>query len=210
MSNGCPYSKEDYDKAKVLIEDAAKSRAYLYPLKVSDLRLTQLRRTLISRLPCQGIFYFLTHTALWRPFFSRLPPTLLLSAGVVSCMFVFTYVPQLAVLVFLNGPLAIFTTGLLVLNESSTIASIVNRNIMLQEALLDTFDGTLVARNATDIVQEGRQLKAGSDPIAKLGKILKSPFDRFSPKVLIRYIMYLPLNFIPGMCFLTSGTARVC
>jgi len=113
-------------------------------------------------------------------------------------MFLFTYVPQLAILVFVNGPLAVLTTVLLILNESSTIINVVSRNFIIQDALLDTFDGTLVARDASNIVKEGRQLKAGSDPIQKLGKILKSPFERFSPKAVIRYIMYLPLNAIPG------------
>jgi len=49
------------------------------------------------------------------------------------------------------------------------------------------------------VVSEGRQLKAGNfnDPIAKLGKLMKSPFEKFSPTALIRYVMYLPLNFIP-------------
>ncbi len=113
-------------------------------------------------------------------------------------MFLFTYLPQLAVLVFVNGPLAVLTTVLLILNESSTIVSIISRNFMLQEALLDTFDGTLVAKDATYLVSEGRQLKPGGDPMARLGKILKNPFDRFGPKALVRYCMYLPLNFIPG------------
>jgi hypothetical protein len=113
-------------------------------------------------------------------------------------MFFFTYLPQLAVLVFVNGPLAVFTTVLLILNESSTIVSIISRNFFLQDALLDTFDGTLVSRNATGIVSEGRELKSGGDPMERLGKILKSPFQKYSPKALIRYIMYLPLNFIPG------------
>ena len=31
----------------------------------------------------------------------------------------------------------------------------------------------------------------------KLGKLIKKPFERFTPKALIRYVMYLPLNFIP-------------
>lgn len=114
-------------------------------------------------------------------------------------MFFFTYLPQLGVLVFVNGPVAPFTTALLVLNESSTIVSIISRNWLLQDALLDTFDGTLVAKGTTNLVSEGRQLKAGGDPIEKLGRILKSPFERFSPKALVRYVMYLPLNFIPGM-----------
>jgi hypothetical protein len=114
-------------------------------------------------------------------------------------MFAFTYVPQLAILVFVNGPLAVFTTVLLILSESSTIISVLSRNFLLQDALLDTFDGTLVARDATNIVSEGRQLKAGGDPMARLGKILKTPFSGFSPKALVRYVMYLPLNFIPSM-----------
>ncbi|KAI0906709.1 hypothetical protein F4823DRAFT_606160 [Ustulina deusta] len=170
-------AKEDYDKAKVLLSEAAKSGSYLYPFS--------------------GILYFFTHKALWRPFLSRLLPTLGLAVGVTTAMFFFTYLPQLAILAFVNGALAVFTTVLLILTESSTIVNIIARNYLLQDAILDTFDGTLVARNAIGIVSEGRQLKSGSDPIARLGKILKNPFSRFTPKALIRYVMYLPLNFIP-------------
>lgn len=145
----------------------------------------------------QGIVYFFGHRALWRPFWSKLGPTLTLSVGVLAGMFAFTYLPQLAVMVFVDGPIAFLSTVLLVLNESSTIVSMISRTWILQDALLDTFDGTLVARNATNLVTEGRELKPGGDPIAKLGKILRSPFERFSPKAIIRYLMYLPLNFIP-------------
>ena len=115
-------------------------------------------------------------------------------------MFLFTYVPQVSILVFVNGPLAVFTTVLLILSESSTIINIISRTWLLQDAILDTFDGTLVAKDATNLVTEGRELKQGSnnDPMSRLGKILKNPFERFSPKALIRYVMYLPLNFIPG------------
>ncbi|KAI1452597.1 hypothetical protein F4805DRAFT_446819 [Annulohypoxylon moriforme] len=170
-------AKEDYYKAKVLLSDATKSQAYLYPFK--------------------GIIYFTTHKSLWKPFSSRILPTLGLTIGVFASMLLVTYLPQLAILVFINGPLAVLTTTLLILNESSTIINIVSRNFLLQDALLDTFDGTLVARNSTGIVKEGRQLKSGNDPISRLGKILKSPFSKFTPKAMIRYVMYLPLNFIP-------------
>ncbi|KAF3015835.1 hypothetical protein E8E14_004954 [Neopestalotiopsis sp. 37M] len=170
-------AKEDYDKARALAADAARSGAFLYPLR--------------------GIVYFLSHRALWKPFMSRILPTLSLSVAVISGMFFFTYLPQLAILVFVNGPLAVVTTVLLILNESSTIVNLISKNFFLQDALLDTFDGTLVSRNATGIVSEGRELKAGRDPMERLGKILKSPFQKYSPKAFIRYIMYLPLNFIP-------------
>lgn len=122
-----------------------------------------------------------------------------LSLAVIVGMFVFTYLPQLAVLVFVNGPLAAFTTILLTLSESSTLINILSRTFLLQDALVDTFDGVLVARRQTEILAEGRQLKSGNfnDPIAKLGKLVKSPFEKFTPKALVRYVMYLPLNFIP-------------
>ncbi|KAI1141006.1 hypothetical protein F5Y05DRAFT_295505 [Hypoxylon sp. FL0543] len=185
-------AKEDYEKAKVLLSDAARSGAYLYPFR--------------------GIVYFLTHKSLWKPFSSRVLPVLGLTAGVFASMFFFTYLPQLAILVFVNGPFAVVTTVVLILNESSTLVNIISRNFLLQDALLDTFDGTLVARNATEVVSEGRQLKSGNDPIGRLGKIVKSPFEKFTPKALVRYVMYLPLNFIPVVgtviFILLQGRAR--
>ncbi|KAF4963218.1 hypothetical protein FSARC_8753 [Fusarium sarcochroum] len=169
--------KEDYEQARGHVTNAAKSRSYLYPVK--------------------GIFYFLSHRSLWKPFVSKLGPLILLSTGVIGGMFFFTYLPQLAILFFVNGPIAPLSAILLVLNESTTIINIVSRNYLLQDALLDVFDGTLLARGDTKIVSEGREVKSGGDPMQKLGKILKSPFDKFSPKAIIRYIMYLPLNAIP-------------
>jgi hypothetical protein len=122
-----------------------------------------------------------------------------LSVGVIAFMFIFAYLPQLAVLVFVNGPLAAFTTILLTFSESSTLITLLSRTFLIQDALLDTFDGVLVARRQTAVLAEGRQLKSGNfnDPIAKLGKLMKSPFEKFTPKALIRYVIYLPLNFIP-------------
>jgi len=168
---------EDFDRAKTLVNKAAKSGAYLYPIK--------------------GIAYFLTHSSLRKPLLSKLASLMTLSVGVFTGMFFFTYLPQLGIMVFLNGPLAVFTTILLVFNESSVIISMVSKNFMLQDALLDTFDGTLIAKNQTEILGEGRELKAGQDPMQRLGKILKNPFSRFSVKSAVRYFMYLPLNFIP-------------
>ncbi|TDZ18254.1 Outer spore wall protein RRT8 [Colletotrichum orbiculare MAFF 240422] len=184
--------QEDYDKARGLVADAARSKSYLYPIK--------------------GIVYFATHRALWKPLLSKIGSYLILSASVVTGMFIFTYVPQLAILVFVNGPLAVFTTVLLILNESSAIINFVSRSYLLQESLLDTFDGTLLLRDEDGIVKEGRQIGPGSDPIQKLGKILKNPFEKYSPKALIRYLVYLPLNFIPivgtGIFILLQARSR--
>lgn len=112
-------------------------------------------------------------------------------------MFVFTYLPQAALMAFTNGPLAAVGAALLVLSESSTLFTIFSKTFLIQDALVDTFDGVLVSKNTTDLVSGGRQIKAGSDPMAKLGKLVKTPFAKFTPSALIRYFMYLPLNFIP-------------
>ncbi|KAJ2903710.1 hypothetical protein MKZ38_009448 [Zalerion maritima] len=169
--------KEDFDKAKVVVSDTATSRSYIYPIK--------------------GMFYFVSHPNIWKPIVKQILPMVGVSIGVVTAMFTFTYIPQFSVLVFVNGPLAVFTTVLLVLSESSTIINMVARNWILKDAILDTFDGVLLAKNAEELVAEGREVKSGADPMKKLGKLLKSPFEKFSPKALIRYILYLPLNFIP-------------
>jgi hypothetical protein len=147
----------------------------------------------------QGIFYFLAHRSLWKPLLSRLAPTMTLGLGITTFMFAFTYIPQVAVLFFTSGPLAALTTILLVLSESSTLTMVLSKALIIEDALIDTFDGTLVARGETQLVQRERQVKSSSagDAITRLGKLVSKPFSKFTPSALVRYFMYLPLNFIP-------------
>jgi len=170
---------EEAERVRDLAKDAVQSGAYFYPIR--------------------GIYYFFAHRSLWKPLYSKLAPTLSLGLGVTAAMFLITYVPQAAVLSLFNGPLAVLSTILLVLSESSTIISVLSKNFLIDEALIDTFDGTLLARNKDVLVSDGRQLNrgTGSDPISKLGKLVKKPFARFTPAAIIRYFLYLPLNFIP-------------
>lgn len=71
----------------------------------------------------------------------------------------------------------------------------------------------------TTLVSSGRQVKPGHDAIGKLGKcrskcssvanvlhdtnwepeVIKKPFQKYSPTAIIKYLMYLPLNLIPGV-----------
>ncbi|KAJ5640563.1 hypothetical protein N7528_000188 [Penicillium herquei] len=157
-----------------------KSGAYLYPFK--------------------GIIFFATHKDLWGPFLARAGRTVSLGLGVTSFMFFFTYVPQMAVIAFTSGPLAAISAGLLVLSESATITNILSRSFLVEDALIDTFDGTLVVRDQESLVAQGRQVKprsGGLDAISRLGKVFSRPFSSFKPEVLIRSLLYLPLNLIP-------------
>lgn len=112
-------------------------------------------------------------------------------------MFVFAYLPQAAIMSFTSGPVAAITAALLTLSESSTIINLISKTFLIQDALIDIFDGTLVSRDCADLVSDGRQIQSGRDPIAKLGKLMMRPLAKFTPSALIRYFLYLPLNFIP-------------
>ncbi|KAJ5825388.1 hypothetical protein N7474_002526 [Penicillium riverlandense] len=165
---------------KAASQDVVKSGAYLYPFK--------------------GIIYFATHKDLWDPFISRAGRTISLGMGVTTFMFFFTYVPQLAIMAFTSGPLAAISAGLLVLTESSTITNILSRSFLGEDALLDTFDGTLIARDQESLVAQGRQIKSrsgGRAAVARLGKTLTRPLARMRPQALLRSLIYLPLNLIP-------------
>lgn len=105
----------------------------------------------------------------------------------------------MAVMTFTSGPLAAVSAALLVLSESSTLFTILSKTFLIQDALTDTFDGVLVSKgnDTTTLVAEGRQIKTGNNVMGKLGKLTKKPFQKFGPEAIIRYLMYLPLNFIP-------------
>ncbi|KAK4990989.1 hypothetical protein LTR66_006656 [Elasticomyces elasticus] len=169
---------EEAERIKALTTDGARSGAYLYPLK--------------------GIFYFMSHRALWKPLLSKLAPTITMGIGIISSMFFFTYLPQAAVLALVNGPLAAVSAALLVLSESSTIFMVLAKSMLIEGSLIDTFDGTLLSRDQASLVQRERPVKSGrGDAIARLGKLATKPFAKFTPSAIIRYFMYLPLNFIP-------------
>jgi len=168
---------EEAERIKVLATDAVKSAAYLYPLK--------------------GIYYFVSHKDLWRPLFSKLTPAITLSVGVTTFMFVFAYLPQAAVMSFTSGPVAAASAALLTLSESSTLIDVLSKTFLIADALVDTFDGTLLAQDCTSLVSDGRQVRSGGDNIARLGQLIKKPFAKFAPNAIIRYFLFLPLNFIP-------------
>ncbi|RMZ79625.1 hypothetical protein DV737_g3326, partial [Chaetothyriales sp. CBS 132003] len=168
---------KEVEKIRAQTIEAVNSRAYIYPIK--------------------GIYYFLSHGDLWRPLKAKLVPTLTTGAGVTIACFVLFYLPQVATLAFTSGPAAVFSAALLTLSQSSTITNLISKTFFTQEALIDEFDGTLLSKGYTSLVEDGRQVKAGGDNIARLGKLVKKPFAKLAPSAIIRYLLYWPLNFIP-------------
>lgn len=106
----------------------------------------------------------------------------------------------MAIMAFTSGPIAAISAAVLVLSESATLTNIFSRSFLCEDALIDTFDGTLIACQQDSLVAQGRQVKpqsAGRDAVARLGKMFTKPFSKFKPQVLLRSLLYLPLNMIP-------------
>lgn len=94
---------------------------------------------------------------------------------------------------------------------------------MLEDSLIDTFDGTLVSCGNEELVSQGRQVKASSSSsnravgsIGRLGRLVKkghaSLAERISVSNLLRSFVYLPLNFIPvigTLMYISSQGRRV-
>ena len=182
--------------AATLAVDGARSRSYFFPVR--------------------GVFYLVQHTNLWPPVLKLILPCTALSAVVVSLMFFFTYVPQAAILTLVNGPAGPFSAIALVLSESSTIINWIARTFLLQDALVDLFDATLVGQKQEKLVENGRELKQGNSDggVSRLGKAFRKPVQRylklrrenrvthvflasFTLSRMIEYLCFLPLNLIP-------------
>jgi len=171
--------KQEAAQAIEIGKDTASSGAYMFPI--------------------EGIYYFSRHPSIQKPLWRHILPTIALSVGVIATMFTFTYIPQAAILVLVDGPIAFVNAGMLVLSESSTVILMISRWWWIEDATIEVFDAVLVQQNQTALVAQGRELKPAisGDPLSKLGKRLKKPFGDSLTKSIVRYFMLLPLNFIP-------------
>ncbi|KAG8534368.1 uncharacterized protein KY384_001213 [Bacidia gigantensis] len=93
----------------------------------------------------------------------------------------------MALLAFTSGPLAPFSAFLACCTEAATLTSIAAKSWFLGDALVDTFDATLMARGQENLVAQGREVKKGKgDVFWKLGKLAKRPFAGWTPTALVR------------------------
>jgi len=118
---------------------------------------------------------------------------------VTITMFFVAYIPQAALMTVISGPWGPINAIALVLSESATITSFVLRAFLLEGALTDIFDATLVSQDQEPLVSKGRELKPGPnhEGVRKLGKALKKPVSGISYSQVVDYLLFLPLNLIP-------------
>ncbi|WWC67754.1 uncharacterized protein I206_101666 [Kwoniella pini CBS 10737] len=148
--------------------------------------------------PIYGIYYLLSHPALIKPLIPTLVKGVLVSLGVVVALFTFAYLPQVAVLAFVSGPLAFGLAIPLVLGESYVVINFLTRALLVNQAGVDLFDAVLLQKGHSTLVEHGRQVTSGGNGKSKvMGTLLMKPLSRFSTDNVVRYILTLPLNLIP-------------
>jgi hypothetical protein len=101
------------------------------------------------------------------------------------------------VLAFITGPLAPFIALVLVLAESVLFLALFARQLFLGPALTEVFDATLRAHGQAELVKQGRKRLGQGGREGQLGKALIRPLQGFTFDGIMRYVLTLPLNFVP-------------
>ncbi|KAL8674660.1 MAG: hypothetical protein Q9168_000968 [Polycauliona sp. 1 TL-2023] len=148
----------------------------------------------------EGIIYFARHPFLYPLLRARLIPCVLLSAFVLTNLFLWTYLPQVAFLAIFHGrQLAFLNATFLVLGEAAAITALLFECFFADETLVDVFDATLINEGCSDLVATSRVVDPSADnPVRQLGKPVTSAiYSPFSLRQIVEFIVFLPLNFIP-------------
>ncbi|KAF8185015.1 hypothetical protein K438DRAFT_1837266 [Mycena galopus ATCC 62051] len=145
--------------------------------------------------PLQGVYYFLSHSSLYRAIFPVILKTLLTALGITAALFVFTYLPQVAFCALFSGPFAFATAALLVLGEAYAIIMFVSKAFFLGRAQDQLFNAVFRQQgiNLVYVEQKGKSRSF----IGNLFKGASKPFQRLSREGLLRYVISLPLNVVP-------------
>lgn len=100
------------------------------------------------------------------------------------------------------GPSAFGIAVPVVLAESYFIISLLLRSLVSPKLNSRIFDAILIQRGHSDLVSKGRAINRsgrGGNGVVTLGKELLKPVKRLSAEGLVRYLITLPLNLIPGV-----------
>lgn len=151
----------------------------------------------LLRLRSLGIAYFAQHPKLLTSVRPLIVKSITWSAIVLAVVAFTTYLPQVAILAFVSGPLAFIAAAVAVLGESYLIASFLTKAMLKGGATDAVFDAVLVQKGYSDLVSSGRQVKTAGGA-STLGKSILGPIrSKYSTEGLVRYLLTLPLNAVP-------------
>ncbi|ORY82655.1 hypothetical protein BCR37DRAFT_318686 [Protomyces lactucae-debilis] len=172
-------ARDQTSRAFAVGKDAVASTAWIYPLK--------------------GILYCLGQKKLLQEIQKQLMPKLVMAIAVTIVLFATVYVPQALAMALFSGPLAFISAVPLVLSEANLLINILS-TFFLNTDLDLIFDKVLLEKGHETLVGKGRVVGAtGSGKQGHMKAKLTSGLQKFSPQAVIRYLLTLPLNFIPAI-----------
>lgn len=132
-------------------------------------------------------------------FRARLIPICFLSAFILSILFVFAFLPQVAFLAIFHGPGAWINGLVLTLGEGAAIVGLLFEAFFVDESQVDVFDSVLIDQGLSDLVAQGRLLdQTAENSVKMLGKpTVSAVYAPFSLRQIIEFIVLLPLNLVP-------------
>nr|ODN90300.1 hypothetical protein L204_05904 [Cryptococcus depauperatus CBS 7855] len=130
--------------------------------------------------PLMGASYLTSHPSLIKPLVPALGKGILLSVATVAVLFMFTYLPQVAVLSIVSGPLAFILAIPLVLSEAFVILLFLTRGFLMGQLSIDLFDAVMVQKGHQALVEHGRQISSTGGKARQLGSLVAKPLSGFS------------------------------
>ncbi|PNS21689.1 hypothetical protein CAC42_1543 [Sphaceloma murrayae] len=156
--------------------------------------------TLSWTYPLRGIYHFATNRSLWPLLQAKLIPLALLSLCVTLLLFLFAYLPQVALLAVFHRSGSAWVNGtFLVLSEASLIVTLFFEAFFVDKTQVDIVDAVLVARGHRELVANTRAVDAEEPDCYKcLGPRDKgAEYYPFSIRQITELVILLPLNLVP-------------
>jgi hypothetical protein len=170
-------ARDQPSRAFAVGKDAVSSNAWVYPLR--------------------GIWFILANKHMLAEVKAQIVPKLTLALVVTAILFATVYVPQALAMTIFSGPLAFISAVPLVLSEANLLVNIL-ASFFLNSDLDLIFDKVLLDKGHESLVSKGREV-GGSGKSRIMKAKLSSGLQRFSPQAVVRYLLTLPLNFIPAI-----------
>ncbi|KZT67340.1 hypothetical protein DAEQUDRAFT_673460 [Daedalea quercina L-15889] len=145
--------------------------------------------------PVRGILFAITNPNVMIGVRPAIVKSLVASAVIFGLLMFLTYLPQMAVLAIVSGPLAPILALLVVGAESAFLLALLARPLFLEPALTQVFDNTLRARGQGELVKAGKT--RGKGATASVESALVKPLQILSTGGLVRYLVTLPVNMVP-------------
>ncbi|KAF7304636.1 hypothetical protein MKEN_01177500 [Mycena kentingensis (nom. inval.)] len=149
---------------------------------------------LAALYPLKGVVYSVSNPSMLRSVLPIALNILFAAIAITAAMFFFLFIPHLAICAIL-GPFAFAAATTMIIGEAYFVVIFFCKTFYLSRAQEQLFNAVFRQQGIPLVYVDQRNRSRGF--LQEAVKMLSKPFSRFSRDGLLRYIVSLPLNFIP-------------